>query len=187
MKKDWQPNYGWAVVAGLLAWVIPGAGHILLHRTVRGVIIFVCVVGLFWSGMAIGGVFTVDPIRERWWFIGQMCTGASGFIGYQREERAREAVAASAGISPLPHPGMTRTGDDWWTAFKKQAAQADLWLAYPGDGVARAYSGIAGMLNIMCVFDAVMLALLGKRGEEPPAEPEPQPSPTPKQPEGAKA
>jgi len=174
MKKDWQANYGWAFVAGVLAWAIPGAGHILLRRTTRGIIIFLCVTGLFWTGMGIGGAFTVDPIREPWWRAAQMLTGVSGLIGLKQQERAREAVAAKAGISNMPS-NVNRDGDNWGTVFQKEAVAQKLWLAPPADGVARAYSGIAGMLNIMCIFDAFVLALLGKRGEGPLLNAEEQP------------
>ena len=39
-------------------------------------------------------------------------------------------------------------------------------LVYPTDVVARAYAGIAGMLNLLCIFDAVVLAMLGHFGEQ---------------------
>jgi hypothetical protein len=38
-------------------------------------------------------------------------------------------------------------------------------LVNPADTVARAYSGTAGLLNLLCMFDALMLALMGKVGE----------------------
>ena len=37
--------------------------------------------------------------------------------------------------------------------------------AAPMDSVARAYSGTAGLLNLMCIFDAAILALMGRTGE----------------------
>lgn len=44
----------------------------------------------------------------------------------------------------------------------------------PVDNVARAYCGVAGLLNLMCIFDAILLAQIGVRGEPPPAEPKPE-------------
>ena len=166
MKTKWQPNYGWAFAAGVLAWVIPGAGHVLLRRSVRGVIIFLCVSGLFWGGMAIGGVFTVDPVREEWWFKGQLCTGLSGIIGWQRQEQVRQGITARLNIPALP-PRSGPSRDSWWAAYTKELVARKLALSYPADGVARAYTGIAGMVNVMCIFDAFMLGLLGKKGEGP--------------------
>ena len=47
-------------------------------------------------------------------------------------------------------------------------ADENLALAYPADAVAQAYSGIAGMLNLLCIFDAALLGMMGK-GAEPAA------------------
>jgi hypothetical protein len=38
----------------------------------------------------------------------------------------------------------------------------------PTLNVARPYAGIAGMLNLLCIMDAVVLAFMGVYGEPPP-------------------
>ncbi len=38
-------------------------------------------------------------------------------------------------------------------------------LANPSDNLARSYTGIIGLMNILCVFDVIMLGMLGVRGE----------------------
>ena len=38
-------------------------------------------------------------------------------------------------------------------------------LVTPAETAARTYSGVAGLLNLACVFDAVMLSLMGVAGE----------------------
>lgn len=43
------------VLACVLAWVVPGAGHFFLRRWVRGTIFFVSVVTLFLIGLALDG------------------------------------------------------------------------------------------------------------------------------------
>lgn len=43
------------VLACVLAWVVPGAGHFFLRRWVRGTIFFVSVVALFLIGLALDG------------------------------------------------------------------------------------------------------------------------------------
>ena len=49
--------------------------------------------------------------------------------------------------------------------------QEKLSLVSPVDTAARAYCGVAGLLNLMCIFDALILAIMGSTGE-----PKPQPS-----------
>ena len=179
------------VVVLVLAWLVPGAGHICLNRVTRGIIIFVTIGATFWAGVAMGGVMTVDAFNERWWFVAEMFTGAHGLIGWQRQKQVYDRydreldhdrpygdmVSRYAGHLP---PGAT---DDAVRQIKQKFTdkllQRDgLALVSPIDTVARAYAGVAGLLNLMCVFDAVILSMMGRSGEPPPVgrpKPERQP------------
>lgn len=175
MAKTTKPNILTICLTGLLAWVIPGAGHVFLGRTVRGLIICICINGLFWTGVAFGGVFTVEPLGQKWWFAAQMCTGVSGAAGWVRQEKYRRDVTADFDDEDLQTPTPPRRGlgrsnlaAEWWVAYNDALAAKGVNLNYPADTVARAYSGIAGMLNIMCIFDAILLAVMGSFGEPPP-------------------
>jgi len=174
MKKRSEPQYRLAFAAGVLAWLVPGAGHLLLRRPVRAVILFVCIVGLFWTGVALGGTFTADPVKERAWFVGQMATGSSGMAAWYIQGAAREKIINRL-LEERKIPRSFPTGQDgeqWWNAFNQAAAEEGLALVYPTDTAARAYTGVAGMLNLLCIFDAIMLGLLGQLGEPPPLPPE---------------
>ncbi len=140
-------------VALVLACAIPGLGHVYLGRLARGVIIFVTVTALFWSGVAVGGVLTVDAQRERWWFLAEMLSGVHGLVGWQRQKAAYERLRHVEGES-----------------LDEKMQNAGIALVAPASTVARAYSGTAGMLNLLCIFDAVILSLMGVRGEHPPGE-----------------
>jgi len=167
MAKTHTPNPLTPFLAGLLGWLIPGAGHVILGRTIRGFFICVCINGLFWTGVAIGGTFTVEPLTQRWWFAAQMCTGASGLAGWLRQDRTRKRIARDVNLDPrdVLDPGAP---DRFRRDYVKALSSDDLAVTYPADNVARVYSGVAGMLNIMAVFDAVMLAAMGRLGEPPP-------------------
>jgi hypothetical protein len=41
-------------LAGLLAWLIPGAGHFYQGRRAKGILFFVCVLGTFYYGLTLG-------------------------------------------------------------------------------------------------------------------------------------
>lgn len=166
---DDKPNYAAALLAGTLAWVIPGAGHMYLGRAVRGIILCICINGLFWAGVAFGGVFTVEPLRERWWFAAQVGAGASGLAAWFRQKQFRQALTHEAGLPPMPPPSLAGA-QHWWERYDEALAEKNLALRFPTDSVARSYSGIAGMLNLLCIFDAIMLGLLGHFGEPPPEE-----------------
>ena len=148
-----------------LAWLVPGAGHVCVGRVWRGVIIFVVISATFWAGVAMGGVMTVDPARERWWFIAEMFVGGHGLVSWQRSRSVIEDIRDDPEWSrPGPTPASVRLDE----ALKKRGLAVE-----PLTGtVARAYAGVAGLLNLMCAFDALMLSLMGVQGEpvrDPPA------------------
>ncbi len=150
------------VVALLLSWLVPGAGHMYLGRMRRGVVLLVTIAALFWAGVAMGGVMTVDYHAERWWFIADMFTGIHGLVGYHRQKQVYRQIEREVSM------GAGASGEmavDQWLKDKGIA------LVHPVDNVARAYAGIAGLLNLLCIFDATILALMGRFGEPPPPSP----------------
>lgn len=151
------------LVAGVLAWLIPGAGHLLLGRRLRGLVIFVTLTATFWTGMAIGGVMTVDRPYQKWWFAAQMLNGVNGLTGWVLQDRVYKSLDLSPwdvdDRGPVGRPGAQQMAVDAALAGK------GIVLSGPAAGVSRAYTGIAGLLNLLCVFDAIMLGLLGIRGE----------------------
>ena len=44
-----------AIVAPIVGWLIPGAGHIMLKRYVRGLLLFISVVAMFLIGLGMNG------------------------------------------------------------------------------------------------------------------------------------
>jgi TM2 domain-containing membrane protein YozV len=56
-----------AVVSMLLAWAIPGSGHLYLGRRGRGIVFFAIVVTMFVVGLSIdGGLYTLTGSRGSW-------------------------------------------------------------------------------------------------------------------------
>ncbi len=154
-----------------LAWIVPGLGHVYLGRVRRGAILFVAIGATFWVGMGFGGAMTVDRNNERWWFAAEMLAGVHGLAGWQISKHVLNDLVVDGRIDePPPTRSMQRV--TWEYALDEQLAKDDLALSYPTDIVARAFAGVAGMLNLMCVFDAVMLSLLGLTGE-PKGKPKP--------------
>ena len=170
MKTDTDKSKPIVFVALLLAWLVPGAGHIYLKRRARGIIIFVVTAATFWSGVAIGGVMTVDYQNERWWFAAEMMTGIHGIVGWYRQARVYEGLATDPQVGRAPAPGAANR-NNWEFKVDKALVAKGIAVSYPTDNIARTYSGTAGLLNIMCMFDAVMLSLLGVWGESPPPQP----------------
>ncbi len=153
------------VVAAALAWLVPGAGHLYLGRGHRAIIIFLVITLTFWAGVAMGGVLTVDYYFERWWFLAQMFTGVNGAVAWFRQDRLyKRIVQEHPEIGPLK-PAAGPSVPEQQVQVDRVLAEENLAVTSPTDAVARAYSGVAGLLNLMCIFDALTLGLMGTRGE----------------------
>ena len=178
-KENFNSNPVMPLLALILAWIVPGAGHMYLGRWKRGVIICITLAATFWAGVAMGGVMTVSPLpTERWWFIADMFAGVHGLAGWKMQQKVYQRVDESiqpqvdqylraigrGNQSQLTADGMERMRID---LVERELARENIVLTSPGDSVARAYCGVAGLLNLMCIFDAVILSLMGVRGEQP--------------------
>lgn len=181
MAKKLKINPGRVALTLVLAWLIPGAGHICIGRTVRGVIICITITAMFWTGIAIGGMMTVDKELERWWFAADLLTGVHGLVAWRRSEAIYRRIKADLeGNSEyrdqrrgLPKTRAGRPAAEAYQTLRQQyyrAAMAEEGIAvvHPGGIVARAYAGVAGLLNLLCIFDAVILSMMAHPGEPPP-------------------
>ena len=74
MARHSTANIAMMILAGLAAWLVPGAGHWVLREKGRAVIIFVTITLLFLTGIYAGSVAVVDPVRERLWYTAQILT-----------------------------------------------------------------------------------------------------------------
>jgi hypothetical protein len=112
------------LVVGLLAWLVPGAGHFVLKEKKRAIIIFATIVLTFCVGIYAGSIGVIDPVGTWWWYVAQ--------------------IMNSPMVAVLGH--LTAGG------------------AYPVYGrpneIGQIYTSIAGLLNLLCIVNAVYLAHL---------------------------
>jgi hypothetical protein len=115
------------LIVGLLAWLVPGAGHFLLKEKKRAIIIFATIVLTFLVGIYVGSIGVIDPVGAKPWYAAQ--------------------IVNSPIVAVLGH--LTATG------------------AYPSYGrpneIGRTYTSIAGLLNLLCIVNAVYLAHLRRK------------------------
>ena len=166
MPKSTKQSKPIWVVAGFLAWLVPGAGHVYIGRPRRGAILFVAIAATFWAGIAMGGVMTMDYRYQRWWFSAQMLSGVHGLVGWYRQEQVYREIGEDPRLTRT-YPAANGRPDDQQMLVDYELKQDGIVLTCPTEGVARAYSGVAGMLNLLCIFDAVMLGLVGGTREPP--------------------
>jgi len=113
----------------LLAWAVPGAGHLAIGQRARGIILLVVVTLTFWTGIAVGGVKnTINPRDRTLWFLGQVCAGVHPLI----------ALTWGHYIHP-----------------PKDSLPTD-YIAYgQSEEISVVYTAIAGMLNLLVILDAL--------------------------------
>ena len=178
MVRRKKNSHIFPLVALVLAWIVPGAGHVYIGRPIRGAIIFVTITAMFWAGVAMGGVMTVDKVNERWWFIADMFTGVHGLIAWRNSDRVFKKMDAHLDKDPdyqerlrtLPRNRNGAVSPAALLALKQQFYSkllSDklffnnvLALVPPTETIARAYAGVAGLMNLLCIFDALLLALM---------------------------
>jgi uncharacterized membrane protein YdcZ (DUF606 family) len=125
--------------AAFLAWLVPGAGHLYLGQRMKAVVFFVAIVGTFVAGMALGRFRIVDVPHS------VQDPNFWVFLGQ----------LCTGLVTAVFH--MIRTTMPGEPPFEHIT------------NVARLYSYIAGLLNLLVVFDAFTRTSRYNSGE--PAEP----------------
>lgn len=128
--------------AVMLAWLIPGSGHILIGQKKRGVLFAVAIHLLFFGGLFIGGLQALYPPRQPIWGYTQYVAGWPMLIG-----------------------------DEVKTRMYPNGAPQPVGYSPKIEDVGTVYCGIAGMLNLLVIFDVLVCvsdrdAAAGRDGEE---------------------
>jgi TM2 domain-containing membrane protein YozV len=141
--------------AGFLALILPGLGHLYRGHRRRAAYIALGILGLFASGLLIGGIDSVDSREDRIWFLGQALVGPIAF-GVDHLHQTRFKV-----IDPITnHPRSADPGE------ARDPRTARPYTSPRGEGppnikslgkvneLGTLFSTIAGMLNLIVILDA---------------------------------
>ena len=74
-----QPLTAIAIAAPIAGWLVPGAGHIIQKRWIRGLLLMFAVVVLFLAGLGMQGkvyAFNTGDLLDILGFLGDLGTGA---------------------------------------------------------------------------------------------------------------
>jgi hypothetical protein len=114
----------------LLSWLAPGLGHWWLGERARGLIFFVVIGVTFWAGVAVGGVrSTVSPRENGAWIAAQLCAGPQALAALVLHYRAAS-----------------------------QPDEQYLRAPWPASNISVVYAGVAGLLNLLIIIDAMSRA-----------------------------
>jgi hypothetical protein len=170
------------IVAAVLAWLIPGLGHVYQGRTGKGLLFFVCVLGTFFYGLYLGGgkvVYAAVPWEQqyRWQYWCQLGTGlVSTPMLVQRQRVLRGKAPLWDGLMAPPGNRPVTWTDDSGNRTT-QPNEAAMWTVkyHPFFELGTVFTVIAGLLNVLVICDAAGGPLIivqppDKKGDKPPSE-----------------
>jgi TM2 domain-containing membrane protein YozV len=161
------------LLAALWAWAIPGAGHIYQKRYAKGLLFMICILSTYFFGLAIG-------------------EGKVVYASWKKNDR-RWQYGCQAGIGLAAMPAMFQHADkplpfmnDWMVPpGPVDNERLDTLASWHGSlswyfELGTLYTMVAGILNILVVFDAyagpsplpVEVETEPPNEDSPPAEPE---------------
>ena len=157
------------MVAGILAWIWPGAGHIYQRRYAKGVLFMVCILGTFFFGLVLGEgkvVYAAQFSKEQ---------GVQGIQGYL----SRWPFAMQIGVGLPATPAVVQTliakrgGEPilfGWMASPETRDQLNQWNKDLGTryDLALLYTVIAGLLNWLAIYDAAAGPAFSEPAKEKP-------------------
>lgn len=148
------------IQAGILAWILPGAGHYFLGHRGLAVVFFVAISFAYGTGLAIGGVKkSVNPYLNRWLFLAELGTGGYTTVGYIVGNAAGGIDARMTdAIAHKKRPFSDLSPAD---REKLEDRLAPYMSYYPESDVAQIYLAVGGLLNLLAILDALTRAQTG--------------------------
>ncbi|PHS16468.1 MAG: hypothetical protein COA78_03835 [Blastopirellula sp.] len=145
-------------MALLLAWLIPGAGHLYQGRTGKGLLFMICILSIYFWGLSMGGGHVVyaqwNSTEKRLPYICQVAVGVPALPAIVQSMRSKGKDSEPFKIfgnkimaPPLKIDDPARGIDidelrDWHNEYGYLFDMGTL------------YTMIAGLLNVLVMFDA---------------------------------
>ena len=176
------------IMAALLAWLVPGLGHWYQGRRAKAVLFFVCIMGLFAYGVYLGGGKRVDKDgQER-----SLGYGRAVYVSMQKDDlRLYYLSQIGVGLPAMPAVlqayRMNHNLAVIWNGFMAPPRPVEVRPNDPNEGqptahdlnyllnrtleLATIFTAVAGLLNVLAVYDAfagpVVMQPAAKKEEEP--------------------
>ncbi len=155
-------------LAALWAWLWPGAGHIYQRRYAKGILFMVCILSTYFFGLALGGGHVVyaswKPADKRWQYICQLGVGLPALPAVVQNRRVRGNHDPLMGGVMAP-PRFVNNRDelsDWHMKYSLFFEMGTL------------YTMIAGLLNVLAIYDAfsgpVLISAGAAQNRPPPSD-----------------
>ncbi|MEN6333425.1 MAG: DUF6677 family protein [Phycisphaerales bacterium] len=147
MGQSWKENHAlYLIVVGAAAWLVPGGGHYVLNEKKRAAVIFTMVVLTFLVGLYVGSIGVIDSINAKPWYAAQVMNSpvviVLGSHVASLEGQAQKAAAGGREPSTPPYRVYGRANE-----------------------IGQIYTSVAGLLNLLCIVNAIYVAHLRAVGE----------------------
>ncbi len=129
------------IVVGSLAWLLPGGGHYALGERRRAGVICVTVLLTFLVGLYAGSIGVIDPVGAKAWYFAQVLTSPA-------------VIPIGAHVASLQ-----RQADQQLTSGQRVTVTPYRVYGRPGE-IGQIYTSIAGLLNLLCIVNAIYTAHL---------------------------
>jgi len=132
-------------IAALLAWLIPGLGHLYQRRTAKGILFMVCILSTFLFGLFQSGGHAVYASWTDWHkhysYLGQVGVGLPALPALVQTYLVRSGKEPLFGGIMAP-PATPQELNDWYRKWNRYMELGSV------------YTVIAGLLNILAIYDA---------------------------------
>lgn len=161
-------------VAPVIAWVAPGLGHFMIRERARGVVLGLTIYLLFAAGLFMGGIRAINPEDQPIWTYTQFLAGWPMLIANQLQKATISQVGDLTHRSSLidDYNAQAPANPNETTAQREVRTKAfiaahPLFSYHPKvQDMGSVFCGIAGMLNLLVIFD-VILRVTGSAREDP--------------------
>jgi uncharacterized protein DUF6677 len=172
-------------LAGVLAWLVPGLGHFYQGRMAKGIVFFACIMSTFTYGIYLGGSSELGwgrvvyaswrPGQRRLPFLCQIGMGLPAMPALLEAQRAADGRKPLFGgfmapPRPIDDPNAGRRRE---ALFEQPTLDELHRRLHRYFDVGTAYTMIAGLLNVLAIYDACcgpVIAENRKDEEEEPSE-----------------
>lgn len=177
------------VMAGFLAWLVPGLGHLYQGRRAKAALYFICIMGLFSYGVYLGGsnqkcldgngtigygravYFSWRPTDQRLAYLCQVCVGLPSLPALVQANRMSNHRKVFWGGFMAPPRLTSQSGSNREDPNFDQPTPHDLHRQLNRFfELAGFFTMVAGLLNVLAIYDAcagpVPVQLETKNGED---------------------
>lgn len=131
--------------AALLGWLVPGLGHLYQGRRAKGLLFMVCILGTFFYGLFLSDGRAVYASWTAWDqrlpYLCQIGVGVPAMPALVQNYLVRRDKRPWLGGAMAP-PATRQERDDWYRELHRYFELGTV------------YTMIAGLLNILAIYDA---------------------------------